>query len=319
MVGRYHDRQRLDYSRAMIGFGTLVRWIGQFWVALRVLSLTLAVGATTSGILAAAMAGHLTSLEPLEMWILIALVTVAGVASQAGANLINDYFEGSFKYQDPGAGRVRFLGRDRTAFDVVVFLGGLGALGLAGLIGLYLVWRTDWVMLAIGVIGLVGSYAYTGEPFVYKRRGLGVVLSFVLMGPLMSLGAWYPFAQELSWYPIIIGLPISLLVPAMMLSNEMRDFRRDTRIALGTLATRIGERKSLALYDTLVGGAFLLVGLYVALDLYPVWTLSALVMIPAAIAARRRVAGLAPGSIPWTNAVHLGLVVTICGALLAAL
>lgn len=294
--------------------GTFRAWLWQYIVALRVLSLTLALGATTLGILAAVRAGQADP-GTGDFRLLAALVTVAGLAAQAGANLINDYFEGSFKYLDPSARRIVFLGRERSVFDVTVFLSGIAALGVAGLIGLYLVWRTDWTMLVIGVVGLVGSYAYTGEPFVYKRKGLGVVLSFVLMGPLMSLGAWYPFSGTLSWYPIVIGLPIALLVPALMISNEMRDYRRDRRLVAGTLSTRIGRRASLRLYDLLVFGSFVLVVVYTMFDLYPWPALGILVLLPVAFRARALVAGLKPGSIPWTNRLHLAYLIVLSIAL----
>ncbi len=278
---------------------------------MRLFSLTLALGATTLGILAAWRAGILESPISFNTILLIGLVTIAGLASQLGANLINDYFEGSFKYTDPSVKRLRFLGKDRTVFDVFVFLSGIAALGLAGLIGLYLVYITDWIMLVIGLIGLIGSYAYTGEPFVYKTRGLGAILSFLLMGPLMTLGAYYPFAKSLSWYPVVIGLPLAILVPALMISNEMRDFKRDDRLSMNTLSTIIGHRRSLKLYEFLVFGSFVLVCLYVALGLYPLQSLAIVALLPVALKARSCVARFERLSIPWTNRLHLGFFIIL--------
>lgn len=293
----------------------LRNWIREFLKAMRIFSLSLALGATTLGMLAWWRGGGMEKPLPPETILLIVLVTIAGLASQAGANLINDYFEGSFKYADPTVRKLRFLGRDRTVFDVFVFLAGIASLGLAGLIGLYLVYLTDWIMLVIGLVGLLGSYAYTGEPFVYKTKGLGVVLSFVLMGPLMNLGAAYPFGRSLSWAPIIIGLPLSLLVPALMISNEMRDFNRDERLSMGTLSTKIGSRLSLRLYEVLVFGSFALVGLYVILGIYPIQSLSVFLLLPVAFKARGCVARFERLSIPWTNRIHLGFFVILTIAL----
>jgi 1,4-dihydroxy-2-naphthoate octaprenyltransferase len=286
-------------------------WIKEFLKAMRLFSLTLALGATTLGILAAWRAGVLESPISFNTILLFCLVTIAGLASQLGANLINDYFEGSFKYTDPSVKRLRFLGKDRTVFDVFVFLSGIAALGLAGLIGLYLVYITDWIMLVIGLIGLIGSYAYTGEPFVYKIRGLGAILSFLLMGPLMTLGAYYPFAKSLSWYPVVIGLPLAILVPALMISNEMRDFKRDDRLSMNTLSTIIGHRWSLKLYEFLVFGSFVLVGLYAALGLYPLQSLVVFALLPVALKARSCVARFERLSIPWTNRLHLGFFIIL--------
>lgn len=283
----------------------LKSYIKSYWLALRVLSMTLALSATSFGIVSAYRNGKMFLESTLHDILLIVLITVAGLASQAGANLINDYFEGSFKYIDPSSKRMRFLGKDRSYFDVFVFISGIAALGLAGLIGLYLVYITDYRMLVIGVVGLIGSYAYTGEPFVYKAKGLGAPLSFVLMGPLMLLGAYYPFSKSIDMYPVIIGLPMSLFIPALMISNEMRDFKRDKRLSMGTLSVRIGSRKSLLLYDGLVFGAFALLLLYVALGLYPISALLALVTLPLAIKGHECVSKFERLSIPYTNKLHM--------------
>ncbi len=283
----------------------LKSYVKSYWVAMRVLSLTLALSATSYGIVSAYRSGYLFVENTLYDIILILLISIAGVSSQAGANLINDYFEGSFKYIDPSKGRLRFLGKDRSYFDVFVFLSGIAALGFAGLIGLYLVYVTDYKMLVIGIVGLAGSYAYTGEPFVYKTKGLGALLSFILMGPLMLIGAYYPFTKTVEFYPVLMGLPMSLFVPALMISNEMRDFKRDKRLSLGTLSVRLGSQKSLILYDTLVFGAFILLIVYVVFGLYPLSSLLAFVTLPLAMKGHECVSKFERLSIPYTNKLHM--------------
>lgn len=281
------------------------QYIKSYIIALRVFSLTLALAATSFGIIAAARMDAFESLSTFQVIILISLITIAGLASQAGANLINDYFEGSFKYPDPSMKRVKFLSKDRSYFDVFVFISGLMALGLAGLIGLYLVFITNIGMLIIGIIGIIGSYAYTGEPFVYKTKGLGVPLSFILMGPLMLIGASYPFLKEISLYPVILGLPVSLFVPALMISNEMRDFKRDKRLSFGTLSVKLGPKLSLLLYDALVFGAIILTIVYVIIGIYPFVTLTSLIILPIAFKAHKCVKNFERLSIPYTNRIHL--------------
>lgn len=144
------------------------------WIALRPFSLTLAARSTTLGIVVAYREGLLFQGNTAFDIQKIALVTIAGLLAQAGANLINDYFEGSFKYQRSSEKTIRFLGAQRTCFDVYVFLWGMACFGGAALIGLYLIYITNIWMLWIGLAGIIGSYAYTGEPFVYKRHGLGI-------------------------------------------------------------------------------------------------------------------------------------------------
>lgn len=279
-----------------------VQLIKDLWIASRPFSLTLAVASTTIGILVAYRQG-LIQANFIDISKIL-MITVAGILAQLGANFINDYFEGSFRYHRPAGRKIVFLGVERTYFDILVFLCGMASfVGAAGL-GLLLVLMSSWKLLIIGFIGIIGSYAYTGEPFVYKRRGLGVPLSFLLMGPLMVYGAYFPFSMSFSWEPILIAIPPSFFIPALMLSNEMRDFTRDSGLSLGTLSVRIGSEKSRKLYASLVFGAYILTVLYVVLGLYSWAALVVLFTLPIALKAYKAVSTFKGLGIPYTNNVH---------------
>ncbi len=277
--------------------------IKDLWIAFRPLSITLALASTTLGIIAAYREGLLLT-DNFSDILKIILITLAGIFAQGGANLINDYFEGSFRYYRPSGRKIHFLGKERTYFDVLVFMLGMGCFAGACLIGLYLIYITNIYMFVIGIIGVIGAYAYTGEPFVYKRHGLGIPLSFILMGPLMVFGAYFPFSLEFSWYPILLGLPPSFLIPALMISNEMRDYKRDTRLSLGTLSVRIGHEFIKWLYRFLVFGAFVFVIIYVAIGLYPPLSLIVLITFPIALKAHKAVVEFQGLGIPNTNKLH---------------
>lgn len=279
--------------------------ISDLWIAFRPLSLTLALGSTTLGIIGAYREGHLFVNNIYNDIFKIIIITIAGLLAQSGANLINDYFEGSFRYYRPSGRQIKFLGAHRTYFDVLVFLLGMACFGGASLIGLYLIYVTNINMLFIGLIGVIGAYAYTGEPFVYKRRGLGVPLSFILMGPLMVFGAYYSFSLSFSWYPILLSIPPTLFIPALMLSNEMRDYNRDNRLSLGTLSVRVGSKYTKFLYSLLVFGAFTLTILYVILGLYPIISLIVFITFFTALKAHKCVMNNQGLGIPYTNNLHL--------------
>lgn len=280
------------------------KFIKDSWMAFRPFSLTLAIGSTTLGIVAAYRMGLLFKNNITFDIINITLITLAGLCAQAGANLINDYFEGSFRYYRTSSSKVKFLGVERSYFDIYVFLWGMCCFGLASLIGIYLILITNIQMLFIGLIGIVGAYAYTGEPFVYKRRGLGAILSFILMGPLMVYGAYFVFGIEFSWYPIIISLPPSFLIPALMLSNEMRDFKRDSRLSVGTLSVRIGSSTSKFIYTCLLGSSYIATILLVILEVYPFQSLVVLTTLPLAKKCYRSVSNFEHTGIPYTNNLH---------------
>lgn len=295
------------------GLGVLVR---DLWVAARPFSLSLALYATSVPLALALREGVLPGGRPGQGLLRAILVTLAGLAVQAATNLINDYFESGIKGAPEAKRKYRFLGRDRGAFEILVFLLALACFGFTALAGIYLVLTVTPALLWIGALGLVGGYCYTGEPVVYKRFGLGAVLSFALLGPLMNYGAWLGVGGAPSWRPVLVSLPVSLLIPAMMLSNEIRDVERDAELEIRTLTVRIGRTAGQALYDGLLVLTFGLAAALVPLGLAPATTLVSWAALPLALRARVRVAGRRRDAIPATNLLHLVFGALYIGGLL---
>jgi 1,4-dihydroxy-2-naphthoate octaprenyltransferase len=293
----------------------IIKFLKDSFKAFRPLSLTLAIGSTTLGIISAYRMKAI-NLANLHDILLIFLITLAGLLAQSGANLVNDYFEGSFRYYRPSGRKINFLGVTRTYFDIYVFLWAMSCFGLASLIGLYLIYISDYRMLIIGFIGIFVAYAYTGEPFVFKRKGLGVPISFITMGPLMVLGSAFPFTQSLNIEPVLLSLPASFIIPALMLSNEMRDYQRDANLSLGTLSVRLGSTFSKYLYRFLVFGAYLLTVIYVAMGFYPLGALAIFLTLPIALKAHKSVCTFDKLGIPYTNNLHWTFTLTLIISLL---
>ena len=281
----------------------ITKFIKDSWKAFRPFSLTLAIGSTTLGIVSAYRLGSI-DLSNFHDILLIFLITIAGLLAQSGANLVNDYFEGSFRYYRPSSRKINFLGVSRSYFDIYVFLWAMLCFLLSSLIGLYLVYITDIRLLVIGFIGIFIAYAYTGEPFVLKTKGLGVPISFIAMGPLMVIGASLPFTMNISWYPVLLSLPASFIIPALMLSNEMRDFQRDSNLSLGTLSVRLGSKYSIYLYRFLVFGMYILTGIYILIGFYPPISLLVFLTFPIALKAHKSVSTFSKLGIPYTNNLH---------------
>ena len=62
--------------------------------------------------------------------------------------------------------------------------------GTAIVIGLWLTYETGWLLLVIGLLGLLGGYFYTGSRSPIKNQGFGVVAVFLFTGILMVLGSY---------------------------------------------------------------------------------------------------------------------------------
>jgi 1,4-dihydroxy-2-naphthoate polyprenyltransferase len=283
------------------------------WIASRPLSLTLALYSTTLGIVVAYMDNKpFTGNMVLDIWKIL-LVTLAGLFVQTGTNFINDYFECEYKYRRQNDRKYSFLGKQRTRFDILIFLLGIGSFGATCLIGIILIYLTTPKLLWVGLIGVVGGYSYTGEPIVYKRHGLGAILSFILMGPLMVYGSYLVFAEKFAWQPIIIGLPLSLMIPLLMFSNELRDFERDKSLGIRTLTVRIGYKAGKVIFLTLMVSSFSLTALYVILGMLHPSAMLVFVTIPLAIKSYNTVAVAKKEGVPITNRLHLtfGLIIII--------
>ena len=206
-----------------------------WWKALRPPSLVIALVSCGLG---AALAWR----DGLGDTLATVLVLAAGVVLQAGVNLVNDFFEFKTSRVDDKIAHLGMFGPAAAARRVVhlPFRARRLRRGRPG---------RPLPRLAFGVAvrrtgggGLVGGYAYTGEPLNYKRRGLGVPLVFFLMGVLLVAGSYYAVARTLSMRIVLISLPVSALVSLILLANELRDFEPDGRHGIRTLTVRIGYR-----------------------------------------------------------------------------
>jgi len=184
-------------------------------------------------------------------------VLAAGLALQAGVNLVNDFFEFRQKRVPDKIAGYGLSVPDREFLELLIFLVGLAFFGLSGLLGLFLAWRSGWPVLAFGLLGWLSGFFYTGEPLNYKRRGLAVSLVFFSMGIIMIPGACFAVGGRLSVESIVAAVPVSFLISLILLANELRDFESDVRFGIRTLAVRIGYRNAVIVLCVLLAGAYL--------------------------------------------------------------
>src|SRR2546423_14829177 len=111
---------------------------------------------------------------------------------------------------------------------------------LALLMGIFLTLHRGWPIVLLGLIGFIGGYFYTAPPFQYKYRALGVPLVFLLMGPLMVVGAYYALTGRYSDQALLASLPVGFLVAAILHANDVRDVDDDARTGFKKLSTLVG-------------------------------------------------------------------------------
>jgi 1,4-dihydroxy-2-naphthoate octaprenyltransferase len=220
-----------------------------WWKALRPASLVIALVSCGLGAAVAWRDGRGDTVATI-------LVLAAGMVLQAGVNLVNDFFEFKQRRVDDKIAHLGMFGSERQLVEWFIFFTGLACFAVVIPVGLFLAWRAGWPFAVLGAAGLIGGYAYTGEPLNYKRRGLGVPIVFFLMGVMLVAGSYYAVARTLTARVALLSLPVSTLVSLILLANELRDHEPDTRHGIRTLTVRIGYRAAAALYLVLLAGAY---------------------------------------------------------------
>ncbi|MFL6127959.1 MAG: LLM class flavin-dependent oxidoreductase [Mycobacteriales bacterium] len=241
----------------------------------------------TASIVPVCAGGALALLHGKMSWPLFGLALLAGILLQVGTNVVNEVYDvrkGVDSITSPRASQALVTGRvtERDAF----LLAGT-AFALCAALGLVMVAVRGWPLAVIGVIGLVGGWGYTAPPLQYKYRALGLPLVFLLMGPLMVLGAYYAVTGDWSLDAAVASVPIGLLVAAILHGNEWRDIGEDARAGIRTISISAGRGVAHWLYVVLLVGAYVTLALGVAFDLLPRLSLLAVLSMPLLVQALR--------------------------------
>lgn len=244
--------------------------------ASRPATLIVSLLSTALGIAAAYREGYIFNHIPWDVW-RIFLVITAGLLLQAGMNLINNYFDEDVGEELAKKRTKIFLGYRRSEDEILNFKTGIIFFTITAFIGLYLSCYSGASLLIIEIIGIFSAYAYDGQPFRYKKYGLGAIMSFVMMGPLMVYASFYVFSGRFSINPILYSFCTCTFIPAILLGNELRDYEEDKRKGEGTLTVRIGYKLGQRLYYLLIVLSYINTLILLALKHLP--AISALVLL----------------------------------------
>jgi 1,4-dihydroxy-2-naphthoate polyprenyltransferase len=217
-----------------------------------------------------------------------AAALVVGLAVQVGVNYANDYYDGV-----RGVDTQERTGPRRAVAAGLVTparmrAGMLAAFAVAGLAGLGLAAATTWWLVAVGAVSFLAAVGYSGGPRPYASAGLGEVFVFVFFGLVATVGSQFVQDEAASWLAVATAVPVGLLAVAILVVNNLRDIPTDREAGKATLAVRLGERRTMALFVGLVVGAFVLVPVLMPIAGSP-WPLLGLAALPAARPALRGV------------------------------
>lgn len=247
-----------------------------WFLALRPWSFTAAAVPVTLGTVVALQQGYFNGL-------LFILTLIGGILLQAGTNLTNTYGDYISGVDTPESAVTCPQLVNNILKPKQMKIAGIYAFLLAAIIGSYFVYLRGWPILVLGSMGIIFGYTYTLGPRPYKYLGLGSILVFFLMGPLMVIGSYYVQTGFLNWSVLWVSLPIGFLVSSILHANDLRDVNHDFMAGINTLAISLGYNKGFAWHYLLNISAFLSLVILLGIGKIPWSALLPILLIPELI------------------------------------
>ena len=244
-----------DEVRPKISFFTKVfKWM----VIMRLPFLSATFVPIFAGAAVASMLGETVS------WGWLGLTLLGGAFLHIGTNTSNDYFDHrsgtdalNYNYSNEGlngGSRSIQMGlitpRGMLAVAVTTF-------ALSAVVGVPLIIKAGLPIFWLGLIGFFSGLFYTAPPFKFSsRRGLGELLIGLNFGPLMVAGSSLVQTGRLLPEAFLVGIPIGLLIAAVVYMNEFPDHESDKATGKNTLIVVFGPERARAGYVALIASAF---------------------------------------------------------------
>ena len=216
-------------------------------------------------------------------WGWLGLTILGGFFLHIGTNTANDYFdhtsgtdEANYNYMVPFSGGSRSIqmglisAKGMLTVSVVSF-------ALAAAIGVPLIQKAGINVLWLGLAGFLSGFFYTAPPFRFaSRKGLGELLIGLNFGPMMVAGSALVQTGNILPEALLAGIPVGLLVAAIVYINEFPDHDGDKATGKNTLIVVFGPEKARFGYVLLVGSAFASIVVMALSGTFPLLSLIAL-------------------------------------------
>ena len=228
----------------------------------------------------------------INVWYLV-LALVGAVAAHISVNALNEYFD--FRSGlDQRTRRTPFSGGSGTLpldpeMERPALVTGLVALAVASVVGAFFVLVWGWVLLPVGLLGLVLIVSYTG--WLTRYPLLCLIAPGLGFGLFMVMGTDFVLTGSYTWTAFVASLVPFFLVNDLLLLNQFPDLEADETVGRRHLPIVIGRRTSSVVYGAFLVAAYLAIVVGVALGLLPFASLLGLLTlvlaVPSAMGAYR--------------------------------
>ncbi len=186
--------------------------------------------------------------------VLFALALAATVLAHAATNVYNDVGDDVNGTDAANTGRIypytggsRFIQAGLLSREEMMRL-ALGLAGAALAIGIVLALLRGPGIVALGLVGLALGYLYSLPGIQLSARGVGEAAVAIGLGALPVLGAVWLQAGTIDSGAVLVSIPVSMWVAAILLINEVPDIDADRMAGKLTLVVRFGAPGARAIY-----------------------------------------------------------------------
>jgi 1,4-dihydroxy-2-naphthoate octaprenyltransferase len=186
--------------------------------------------------------------------ILAAAAGLAAISIHLGANIANDYFDhlsgndACNKNPTPFSGGSRLI-QDNLLSPKEILTGSLIFLTIGAGVGIaILIMTKSLLVLAIGIIGILGGFFYTAPPLKLGYRTAGEITIGLLFGILPVYGAYYIQTGTIDFVPLLPALVVAILIFLVIFANEFPDLEADKAVGKKTLVVTLGIKNAANFY-----------------------------------------------------------------------
>lgn len=233
----------------------------RFWFQLiRPLTLT---GTITPMFVGTLIAAQHRSIE----FTLFVILLVATLLIQMATNIWNDYFD--YKQgQDKMKWRQIQGSKLSPAHNALPYVAILFTC-IAAIMGMWLAFATTYWLIPVGVFGILFGFYYSAGERSLSAQGFGEIIGVVFLGFTTTLLPYLVQGNRIDLEIILVAVPFACLIASMILTNNIRDIKKDTPFRK-TIALRLGKKRAMVLLISLLAVTyFWVIGLEVFTTLSP--------------------------------------------------
>ena len=213
------------------------------------------------------------------------LIFIGAVSAHISVNALNEYDD--FRtgldlktIQTPFSGGSKAIPENpEKAYHALIV--GMVTLAVTILIGFYFIDIRGWMLLPIGLFGVLIVVAYT--KWITQSPILCLLAPGLGFGHLMVMGTSFVFTGVYSWTAFIISMVPFFLVSNLLLLNQFPDIDADREIGRKHLPIAVGIKTSVIIYGLFLVLTYVSIIFGWVLGLLPIQSLVSLICVIFAI------------------------------------